>query len=858
MNRWWDDARTSREALGRLNSTDVAVGVGAAFLGYHGLSTAVLKPLSEQTLLDQGQVAEALQGIDLAPVEKAFAEATRPVMGEAADAYGRLLAQDVHQRGIEATTRFVQALANRGVDWPTAVSRAASIHGVPLDRLGPSGARLQEGRLSKAAQADFGDRVLMEYASRFGRAEAGDGEVSKAVRRRTREFDPEDHPRDKEGKFREKSLAGLGAEQKRYEEYKRYKEFKNQQQARQQVPVEEKQKQPKRSLRQLSQMMATPAAPAQGKARQKTVEEVERRDLNAGRLDQAMRDRREQARVKRLEQAKADAAEAVKPRNGGDIDLAKPLRDKPEGGFPGVVQGLGDVRYALVPLAVLELAERSGEMSMGRVSRLVGHSVEAVPLEDMQRMLDEWGPNAIEELDGMGLIMIDGPAAWEDGYDAHAPEGYLSDDGMYRVEALVQGGTAISRGKEHGLTRQNSSGGFTRKVKFDFPSLTVRLQNDDEFESVMDDYASRRPGFHDLPHDHDWYGGKALRRKFREEDVNRDARGRFAEESQQVSQEEYARYQQYKQFKARQQAQQAQTQQVEQRSERTSLRSRVTPQVLAATATVDMALQRPEQTRDLNAGRLDQVMRERMEAARARVLEERRQDQEIRRGSYGRELRGLSAARFAFDDAEAFSAIFGIDPYADEGGSDLDVEPNRNYDELLESYFGEGVASLSDVVDEMHLEAKESQASEMRSASIGIRETHPYLDDALAGAAEDIARFEEKNSATHKTMPAAIWDDTRKLFKPTKVSVPLVEEDILVVGNDLDWTALISGDSWVIEPLTVSSDGFTDTQRRFDEIFSGASGDDAHMDYYDRGGRSDFYVRAFRLRKLQNGHTEED
>jgi hypothetical protein len=206
MKRWWDDAGESLGILDRVDDSDVVQGVGTALLGYHGLGTGVLRPLVQATLVDERAVCDALASIDLVPVAKALAEATRPVMGDASDRYGVLLAHDMHERAVDSTTRFVRSLTATGMDWPSALSRAADIHGVPSDQMGVAGERLRAQRLPVAAQQDWADRALVGYAAHVGKREA-DGVVSKSIRIRTDSWDERDHPRDDDGQFTAKTRA---------------------------------------------------------------------------------------------------------------------------------------------------------------------------------------------------------------------------------------------------------------------------------------------------------------------------------------------------------------------------------------------------------------------------------------------------------------------------------------------------------------------------------------------------------------------------------------------------------------------------------------------------------------------------
>lgn len=98
MKRWWDSPTEAVEVLKSVDGSDSVQGVGTAILGYHALSQAVLKPLSQRTLVDVETALNAVDSIDLTLVSKAVAEAVRPTLDEAADRYGELFAEDLHWR----------------------------------------------------------------------------------------------------------------------------------------------------------------------------------------------------------------------------------------------------------------------------------------------------------------------------------------------------------------------------------------------------------------------------------------------------------------------------------------------------------------------------------------------------------------------------------------------------------------------------------------------------------------------------------------------------------------------------------------------------------------------------------------
>lgn len=202
MSRWWASADESLAVLDLVDDSDVEQGVGTAILAYHGLAAGALEPLTRRTLMDVSAVRHALSGVDLEPVAKALAAATAPVMGDASGAYGQILADDLHRQATEATERLLLSLTSTGMPWPTAIERVATVHGVPLERLGQAASKLAAPALTPLVRADLGDRALMDYAMHRGLRENTVVDVAKA--QAAQAFDPNEHPRGAKGQFRRK------------------------------------------------------------------------------------------------------------------------------------------------------------------------------------------------------------------------------------------------------------------------------------------------------------------------------------------------------------------------------------------------------------------------------------------------------------------------------------------------------------------------------------------------------------------------------------------------------------------------------------------------------------------------------
>lgn len=215
-DRWWIDPELSRTALGLVNQGNVRLGVGTSVLGYHGLAMERLRPLAGSTLVDAKKVADAINGVDLAPVAKALSKAVYSELGDASVEYGRLLAMDIHQQALEGTISLFTSLIGSGMAYPTAVDRVIAVHGVPSTRLGTVSKHLRELRLSKDTLDDWSDRALMEFASHYGALQCTSSEIAKSEA-----FQEAVHPRDGSGRFRDKTAPSGAGPSKRTERAER-------------------------------------------------------------------------------------------------------------------------------------------------------------------------------------------------------------------------------------------------------------------------------------------------------------------------------------------------------------------------------------------------------------------------------------------------------------------------------------------------------------------------------------------------------------------------------------------------------------------------------------------------------------
>ena len=564
MNRWWADADQARVILDRVDDSDVVQGVGTAVLGYHALAAGVLKPLSERTLVDTTVIRDALDEVDLEPVAKALAEATRPVMGDASDVYGELLAMNLHEQAVEATSRFVTGLTNTGVDWPSAVSRAADIHGVPLDRLGLAGEKLRGPRLAPIAQQDYADRVLVGYASHVGHREA-DGTVSKAMRMRSREFDEDDVQRDRLGRFAVQAESTVAPTATR-------RDFQAYREARKRKADKRAKRTPRLGLQVSHEEATVTAAPAAAVVAEQADSKKEQRQADRKERRKADRKtRREEARKARRAQARKllDALNAKPPQETEGGSMMQPLPNEPrhkDGLFLGNRMRVQSERYFLLPDWVANEVMHSGGFNVGKLvlTRPIPHPT-AMTEKELQATLNDMSDlsrmnNRPENSPGRMVIvrMVGGEIAFAEDADNHT-EGVFAELASGSTYA-VQPDHAMDYDDddfELDLTDFTYRPNPAKKMPMR-RSITVKLNNGSEFD--YNDMDPKRDDFDydvedtpPLPYDSDWAGGKSA--DWDENEVRRDRRGRFAREGHgklvSVSSDKAERIRAYQEAKAR-------------------------------------------------------------------------------------------------------------------------------------------------------------------------------------------------------------------------------------------------------------------------------------------------------------------
>lgn len=525
--RWWADSGSALGALGRVDDSDVVQGVGTAVLGYHALALGALRPLAERTLVDCQTIRDALGGVDLEPVAKALGAATRPVMGDASGRYGQLLAGSLHDEATRSTALFVEQLTNTGLDWPAAVSRAADVHGVPLDRMGLPGARLRgAGRLPAAAQADWADRALVGYAAHVGNREA-DGPVSKSMRMGQREWDEDEVNRDRKGRFAPEAQSGVTASQERAQNYAAYRDARKKRRERRGRIV------PRIGLVMDESPDAGDGA-GEGRARRLrdpaavTAGSLEAKQKARGDKHRAARRREKNAKERK---ARVEALLTTPPpkKPPEDVELKKPYPQEPrdvDGKFSdGVVTTVKNDYYALLPehLAAEILTEGGfnyGKLfgtrwNMGPV--MTGRELveEIAELQDADIQMRIAGRENLNPI-GRNVVVrfVGGQMAWQDGSSPNDTDDKNPASGAV-FETLTRNATDHDfQGFETGATD------FAWKATaaappVPFRSISVSLENVDDFhDRTSTDY--EEPGEYEGSADpSDWdYVGDVIPRDF--------------------------------------------------------------------------------------------------------------------------------------------------------------------------------------------------------------------------------------------------------------------------------------------------------------------------------------------------------
>lgn len=278
MDRWWDEPDASGN-LALVDGSDPQMGVSVAILGFHALAKRELDRLSTTTLMDARRVEEAYDRVDLGPVRKAVEAATADVLGAVPAAkYADLVVEDWRSRARAASGRLSRTLVAKGLSWPRAVSRTASVAGVPIERLSRYATVVSSPGLDPLSVADAADRVLMEYAAHRGGMEMPASVVVSKERQRIRHREREEvsNPeferqvkRDELGQF---AAQNTNAEQKQREDRRKKR-------------MERRARREKREAREAEESKETTQTEASGTEREPQEGGVQREVAREGQVD---------------------------------------------------------------------------------------------------------------------------------------------------------------------------------------------------------------------------------------------------------------------------------------------------------------------------------------------------------------------------------------------------------------------------------------------------------------------------------------------------------------------------------------------------------------------------------------------
>jgi hypothetical protein len=518
MSRWWANPEESLAILELVDDSNVEQGVGTAVLGYHGLTSGVLDSLSRRTLVDVASIRTALDSVDIEPVAKALGRATKPIMGDVSGRYGELLANNMHRQAVDATERLLLSLTNKGMAWPTAIERVQSVHGVPLERLGLAASRLGVPAIPPTVRADIGDRALMEYAAHMGLAENTSESISKASQEM---FDPNEHPRGQKGRFVAAPARGepvmdeevMARRRRRRNRFDKF-EAADRGNARREAAAERSQEIQVHQQGFLSAMKHAFGEPALAGETTTAVDEL------SGRRQARRQEIRNQARQAHRQPLQTEE----KPVEEKKIKPAKRMQNRAldEGKFKDPKPNSDEYRvqaerFALVPKRVTDKLADGNNMSHARIEKESQDQIVWLSAERMQERLDSLDMATAYDY---VVVAIDGDFAT-------ASSSKYDDEMLMAPSARLEASATNAESfdmydyqQDFRVRGQMDNEFYDKDMPISMLVMHVRLENAKEYGSQYEDTQA-------LPFDNPEVD-KAY--QFREAEVRRDAKGRFADE----------------------------------------------------------------------------------------------------------------------------------------------------------------------------------------------------------------------------------------------------------------------------------------------------------------------------------------
>ncbi len=845
------------------------------------------------TLVDVSAVSKALHGLDIGPVAAALGHATEPEMGAASTRYGQLLADEIHHAAIESTGRMITGLVQSGMPWPTAIDRASRVHGVPADRLGKAGVALRAPVMAPLAADDISDRALMEYASHVGSRESAAQGVSKAERERFRE---EEVVRDEKGRFADEdqkgslvalSRDGLDAAAERQRKRDKQNKVQRVRARRKALSAQREARKPKEiTLADLARVNRQgKESSGQGPARERAAGDPDemraaaRAEAKADRLaaakDARKADRRAAAKAQRIKDTKARLLAALrnrKPAGGGEEfgDLTEnPVKPNGAGLYPGhVIGSRGQQKFMILDAKLAEAAVKQGGFNFGTISAsqffYASNGDEPLDREQLRDYILEYSfePEGNEGgdtfLDGLAIVVFDGEMAYSEGFTGTYSEN-LSNAGTYKMEEPREGSKrALSYSDDFDLKlRAYSDPGSptSEKVDIELPHFVVRLDNAKAFDDSV---------------------GKA----WDESLVERDEDGRFAEENRRVLTPEEKAAKRAKLMKRRKRMAGIREKRAASRPReitvadlaRAGNQNRPAAQGSPRRKAEESAEQGGEDAQVLRQRRTAEGRAERLAEAKDRRREQRRSDSKAARreravaslaarvaemdevrDEHHEEWKHLDALTFDRESAHgSFIDLFGFDPY--NGREIAGGRAVHGVDEHQDTidYQMSRVKPVTVVAGAMHTRPPDDAFGDEMEAwdPEGPREVHEHFFNAWAAADLVAQEMNENKPSDRKAWkPFTKKDSITGMFEPWVAEVYKVDEHVVVLGSKSDWRAVRNGADVKLEPLAgFNKDSDHPGQGMFDTLFDAVSDAGDYGSYSGTAGRSDYYIRAFRIK----------
>lgn len=798
MKRWWVDRDEALSVLGSVDGSDPGQGLATAFLGLHALQRSALAPLASSTLVDGSTVLAHMRTVDLSPVAKAAAAATRPELGDAADEYGHLFAQDAQDRSIAAAEAVLGRWTNQGMPWPTAVQRLTSITGVPLRDLGRTVERLK-APASDLVVADYGDRALLGYAGRV--SQTARGSIAKNLKGAELFRFNQNHPRDEDGQFTEKP----------------------QQPGR---PGKEKRSRLKRARQRIRRQRT-----AQAQRQQQTVDQrASGRDFADVVLALTQRDA---ATAERREVARDTRREIDRGKRKVDRAALRPVRNKTSSAvavnelMPQVPKSYGyrleNVTYMVVDQSVTDaiLLSDTAEFNVQGLTNLLGTGErEAYGIGEIDEFL-ALGQRGLEArgIQNPVVVAFNTTAVDDVNTSRNGLTYSLANDAVYSV------GVDVPRGRENRYSAYDFNDTFTvgggggspaarNEPAKPVPVLNVWLQNEGDFAALNPDLpfdqssrarALRGPNFEKA------LSGRELF-EFNQRHP-RDEEGQFTTKPGSPSVDRKARLKRARRRIANQRA-------VQQRRE-TAEREAV------ALQGSDFADRVMELSSDRKAARAPRVIDRSVQMQRGKL--KRRIDRSVQMGSRDARKYDLANATALVLDDQMFTDVTGLDMDLSALPEDMNGPYDFNLDEmqslLAESQMTgqDALTSLAGSVAQM-MQQRPTKPLPAQDEYVG----YSSYDAASQAAMEYIAETQMDDGTTMHWAPAAeaILDPTTGVtsFYPRRVGFDYRQTKNLIFGSDRAIQSIRSGDADWRRLTQIPADtlkellALNDSQGRFQDL----------------------------------------